>query len=155
MSLITHILAPTDFSAPASHSLAFAIGLARDFKAELTLLHVAESWGDRVSGADARDLDPEIAGHIRQQALDLLEAYETTGIPEVHVETAAGRASRAIAEVAQRVGVDLIVMGSHGTSALEHALLGSTAEAVLRLAPCPVYTIRYPEHKFVLPYIGG
>jgi len=45
--------------------------------------------------------------------------------------------------------MDLIVLGTHGRSALVHLLLGSVAEKVVRKAPCPVLTVRHPEHEFV------
>lgn len=153
MSVISHILAPTDFSAPAAHALAFAVGLARDFHTDLTIVHAVESWAARVS--EARELDSEIRERIRQQALQELEAYDTAGVGTLRVESGAGRASQVITDTATRVGADLIVLGTHGTSAVEHALLGSTAERVVRTAPCSVYSVRYPEHKFMSPYIAG
>lgn len=47
--------------------------------------------------------------------------------------------------------IDLIVMGTHGRGALAHMVMGSVAERVVRLAPCPVLTVRHPEHEFVRP----
>lgn len=155
MSLFTHVLAPTDFSPHATHALAFAVGLARDFGANLTVVHAVESWGDRVRGASTRDLDPDIRDRVREQALSALEDFDKAGIGAVQVEAAAGRAAAVIVDTAESVGADLIVLGTHGTSALEHALLGSTSEEVLHLATCPVYAVRLPEHKVVLPYLGG
>jgi universal stress protein A len=49
------------------------------------------------------------------------------------------------------IRIDLIVMGTHGRGALAHVVLGSVAERVVRLAPCPVLTVRNPEHEFVRP----
>ena len=57
----------------------------------------------------------------------------------------------AAAEVARKHGVDLIVMGTHGRAGLAHVLLGSVAERVVRKAPCPVLTVKHPEHEFVMP----
>ena len=56
-----------------------------------------------------------------------------------------------IVEYARNHGVNLIVMGTHGRGAVAHLLLGSVAERVVRLAPCPVLTVRHPEHEFVQP----
>ena len=155
MPLFTHILAPTDFSTHAAHAVSYAVALARDCGADLTMVHAVESWGDRVRTSADHDLDEEIRERIRDQALGTLEEFDTDGVGAVHVESAAGRASLVITGVAKEKGCDLIVMGTHGTTALEHALLGSTSEEVMRLAVCPVFTVRFPEHKVVLPYIGG
>jgi nucleotide-binding universal stress UspA family protein len=57
----------------------------------------------------------------------------------------------AIVDYAGEHGIDLIVMGTHGRGALAHLLMGSVAEKVVRLAPCPVLTVRHPEHEFVRP----
>jgi nucleotide-binding universal stress UspA family protein len=56
-----------------------------------------------------------------------------------------------IVEHAKTESVDLIVMGTHGRGAVAHLLMGSVAERVVRIAPCPVLTVRHPEHEFVLP----
>ena len=47
--------------------------------------------------------------------------------------------------------IDLIVMGTHGRGAVAHLIMGSVAERVVRTAPCPVLTVRHPDHEFVLP----
>ncbi|HUK35586.1 MAG TPA: universal stress protein, partial [Vicinamibacterales bacterium] len=57
----------------------------------------------------------------------------------------------AIIDYAREHGVDLIIMGTHGRGALGHILMGSVAERVVRLAPCPVLTVRTPERDFVHP----
>jgi hypothetical protein len=63
------------------------------------------------------------------------------------------RALRAFAIVnqAKEAEIDLIVMGTHGRGGFGHLLMGSVAEKVVRSAPCPVLTVRHPEHEFVLP----
>ena len=57
----------------------------------------------------------------------------------------------AIADYAKHHAIDLIVLGNHGRGAIAHALLGNVAEHLVRIAPCPVLTVRDPEHEFVLP----
>ena len=52
---------------------------------------------------------------------------------------------------AKQHDIDLIVMGTHGRGAIKHMLLGSVAEKVVRKAPCPVLTVRHPDHEFVMP----
>jgi nucleotide-binding universal stress UspA family protein len=56
-----------------------------------------------------------------------------------------------IVEYAQNHEIDLIVMGTHGRGALAHLFMGSVAERVVRLARCPVLTVRHPEHEFIRP----
>jgi nucleotide-binding universal stress UspA family protein len=56
----------------------------------------------------------------------------------------------AIVTYADKSNIDLIVMGTHGRGGLAHLLMGSVAERVVRMAPCPVLTVRHPEHEFVL-----
>ena len=56
-----------------------------------------------------------------------------------------------IVSFARNNGIDLIVMSTHGRTGLKHVLLGSTTEKIVRMAPCPVLSIRHPEHEFVMP----
>jgi nucleotide-binding universal stress UspA family protein len=66
-------------------------------------------------------------------------------------ETREGPPFLEIVRYAQEGDIDLIVMGTHGRTGLAHALMGSVAEKVVRKAPCPVLTVRHPEHEFVKP----
>ncbi len=56
-----------------------------------------------------------------------------------------------IVRYAKEKDIDLIVMGTHGLGFVAHLLMGSVAEKVVRKAPCPVLTVRHPEHEFVIP----
>ena len=56
-----------------------------------------------------------------------------------------------IAEYARDAAIDLLVMGTHGRGRVAHLLMGSVAEKVVRMAPCPVLTVRHPEHEFIMP----
>jgi len=62
-----------------------------------------------------------------------------------------GKTFLEIINTAKDENVDLIVMGTHGRTGLSHMLIGSTAEKVVRMAPCPVLTVKHPEHEFVMP----
>jgi nucleotide-binding universal stress UspA family protein len=62
-----------------------------------------------------------------------------------------GSPAYAIVDYAQEYDIDLIVMGTHGRGALAQLMMGSVAERVVRIAPCPVLTVRHPEHEFVRP----
>jgi nucleotide-binding universal stress UspA family protein len=63
----------------------------------------------------------------------------------------AGSPAAAIVEYATGHDIDLLVLGTHGRGALSHLLMGSVAERVVRMAPCPVLTVRDPEREFVVP----
>jgi nucleotide-binding universal stress UspA family protein len=69
----------------------------------------------------------------------------------IHAEVAEGLPFDEIVRLARDRNVDLIVMGTHGHTGLAHVLMGSVAEKVVRRAPCPVLTVRHPEHEFVHP----
>jgi nucleotide-binding universal stress UspA family protein len=70
---------------------------------------------------------------------------------KVHREVREGSPFYEIIQHAKEKNVDLIVMGTHGHSGLAHVLLGSVTEKVVRKSPCPVLTIRHPEHEFIHP----
>ena len=160
----THVLVPTDLSEPANHALRHGIEEATLHHAHVTLLHVmaphtetevfyvtgapASAGFDPVAGArlgPSSPAQPTVVRHDHnEEALtqlhDLMpEAFHGTW----GVEIAAGHPAETIVRVARERKADLIVMGTHGRTGLQHALLGSVAEKVVRLAPCPVLTVRY------------
>jgi nucleotide-binding universal stress UspA family protein len=61
------------------------------------------------------------------------------------------KAAEEIADHARLAAIDLIILGTHGRSGMSHVLMGSVADKVVRIAPCPVLTVRHPEHEFILP----
>ena len=141
------VLVPLDFSEHSVHALRLAIAVARPTGAALHLLHayevplgaippygvaIPETLLDQVRDAAARRL--EKASH---------EVTDAGLACELHVVQ--GPAADAIVEEAQRIGADLIVMGTRGLTGLKHVLLGSVAERTVRLAPCPVLTTRTPS----------
>jgi nucleotide-binding universal stress UspA family protein len=72
-------------------------------------------------------------------------------LPARRVLITSNTPSRAIVDYAKEERIDLIVAGTHGRGAVAHALIGSVAERIVRTAPCPVLTVRQPEHEFVVP----
>lgn len=140
-SVITKILVPTDFSQPSDRALDYARDLAHQFHASLHLLHVvnrpllAEGLAAEASLSDrtamGSDMAEDAQRRLRKQAPEAASA-----------DVVFGYAARSIVEHASRLGVDLIVMGSHGRTGIAHVLLGSVAEAIVRTAPCPVLTVR-------------
>jgi len=159
-----HLLVPTDFSEPANHALRYAMEEATLHNARVTLLHVQPSDAGTdvyyVSGAQAAGAGFDlVAGGrlgtppmpeptvIRRDYSDealtkLRDLVPEAGRDTWQVALGVGRPADAIVRVAQDRHVDLIVMATHGRTGLEHVLLGSVAERVVRMAPCPVLTVR-------------
>lgn len=146
---IRKILVPTDFSESAKHALGYALSLAEEFHAEVTLLHVVEE----MAVGYASDLFPvpmaevfhEISAYARKELASLAATARAGGVP-VHERLLQGKPSHEILRVAGEEAFDMIVLGTHGRGMLDHALFGSTTDRVVRKAPCPVLTCRQPEH---------
>ena len=141
---IHHILVPTDFSAYADQALEYAMALAQALQARLTLLHVFHlsplSVGDMPPAVLITTLqEMETTAQQRMQAT--LARVHHAGL---HADSAImeGIPLQTILDTAHARGVDLIVMGTHGRTGLTHVLMGSVAEKVVRLAPCPVLVVR-------------
>ena len=142
---VRRILAPIDFSEPSAQGLAYARTLAETHRARLDLLHVIEEpTFPAMYGAVMHELYGALPD-VNQQALDALQRLldEAAG-PEVEsgLHVVKGRAAAEILRFAERAEIDLIVMASHGLSGLEHVLLGSVAEKVVRQAACPVFVVK-------------
>lgn len=153
MITLKKILFPTDFSEYADNALPYALELARKFEARVTLVHVLSPPTYAVSPEFAVDLTA-IQNNMQQTAekkMGELAARFTEGGVQVESVIQIGSAFAEIIGTARAHDVDLIVMATHGYGAVRHLLLGSTAEKVVRKAPCPVLTVRHPEHEFVHP----
>ena len=140
------ILVPVDFSPYSEEALSYAKELAALYGAGLQLLHTIEEpaypyfYNPGVTFSPIEHLE---ALRVKaEEAMDKLLA-ETKG-PEVPAErfVATGRPSSEIAGFAEEHGSDLVVIATHGLTGLERLLVGSTAEHVVRLAPCPVFTVK-------------
>jgi nucleotide-binding universal stress UspA family protein len=156
MIAMKNVLVATDFGEAADSALAYGRELAGRFGATLHVLHVAENvyitaFGAETYASFAPDLqrDIEAAAHRR---LDDAVGVNGPGDPKTvaAVMTSASPAF-AIIDYANDHDIDLIIMGTHGRGTLGHFLMGSVAERVVRLAGCPVLTIRQPERDFVHP----
>jgi nucleotide-binding universal stress UspA family protein len=144
MPSVHKILVPVDFSDHSERALEEAIGLARNFDAELHLLHCYQVHPQAVSPYGI--VVPETFEHdIRMAALQRLSEWRDKASAQgvrVKEHITAHFPSEEIAEMASRLGVDLIVMGTRGLSGLKHVLLGSVTERTIRLAHCPVLTVK-------------
>ena len=147
MIVLNQVLVATDFSPPSEAALIYGRALARNFGASLHVLHVVENFFLRPTPADpqtmlaskTQTLNDSVSSEDRQ-ALRAVTAIDVSDSP-----------AAAIAEYARAKDIDLIVMGTHGRGTMSQLLVGSVAERVIRSAPCPVLTVRHPEHEFVIP----
>ena len=124
MIALKKILVATDFSAPSDAALAYGRELARTFGGALTVLHVVDDIIVRAYVVDSGALltDPDVQRQFEADAQKRLDS-----------------------------GTDLIVMGTRGRGGVAHLLMGSVSERVVQTAPCPVLTVRHPEHEFIQP----
>lgn len=153
MIKLKKILCPIDFSECSLYALSYAIDLSVKEHASLYLIHVIETHisdiGDIMKQIDLL-LDDKQINNLRMQLINLIpddirsnihtEPIVEKGIPFVE-----------IIKTAKDKQVDLIVMGTHGRTGLEHILIGSVAERVIQKSPCPVLSIRLPKQVFSMP----
>ncbi len=142
-----HIVVPTDFSERSLRALDYAIGLAEKFSSKLELVYVVEAglhpadlaW----TNVDYGDLNKQHQEAARKYMDSIVKDRIPQGIP-VGISILIGKAFVEIVRFADSENADLIVMATHGHGGVSHLLLGSTAERVVRKAPCPVLTIKHP-----------
>jgi nucleotide-binding universal stress UspA family protein len=138
-----NILAPTDFSEPSRQALQTATCLAEQHGAKITLLHVVQLPVSCPIEA-ALDVD-EIMNSSRQSLEEISREIPPGLVQEKLVRLGPQGIVQAIIDVARELSADLIVIATHGHGRLERVLLGSTAEKVVRHAPCPVLVVRRKE----------
>jgi nucleotide-binding universal stress UspA family protein len=145
------ILVPSDFSDCSEEALHYALELARRFDANLHLLHVVQDPVTQPWAAEGFSVPLfEVVDQWQKQAEERLRA----SVPEADrarttVVSVVATPYAEILDYASAHQVDLIVMGTHGRGGVSHMLLGSIAERIVRRAPCPVLTVRRPQHGFV------
>jgi universal stress protein A len=149
---LKRILVPIDFSSLSKRALQYALRFAEQFRAGLTLLHVIEP--DIPPAFDGLMIAPPISPNgnrtkcaNRLKVLASSMAICATKYVQSTVRT--GLAAHEIVEAAKEFDVDLIVIATHGHTGWKHLAIGSTAERVVRAAPCPVLVVREREHEFV------
>ncbi|MBI3637252.1 MAG: universal stress protein [Candidatus Rokubacteria bacterium] len=141
------IVHPTDFSAAAEPAFRYAIEYAQEFTeregAELILVHVIEpiaAFGEELYVERSRDLQHAAETAARRGFDRLLARAKAAGVAATDV-LLHGWPPEEIVNIAADRGADLIVMGTHGRTGLRRILIGSVAQQVLALAPCPVVTV--------------
>jgi len=152
MIKLKKVLVPTDFSESARHALTYGTSFAREYEAELTLLHVVENltvgYASDLFPVPMQEVFQEISGYAKTE-LAKLGALARERKVSVVEQVVQGKPSAEIIRYARETEVDMIVLGTHGKGMLDQALFGSTTERVVRRAPCPVLTVRLAEHEFV------
>ena len=154
MIRIRKILVPLDLSEYAAHALPYALELATTFGASLHLLHVIDSQRAAAAGGAAFfEYGPDLLQRFEDDAHKALSEVAATLPQTATVNTAIlqGPPHVQIVQFAREQDIDLIVMGTHGRSGLKHVIIGSVAEKVVQMAPCPVLSMKNPEHEFVMP----
>jgi nucleotide-binding universal stress UspA family protein len=157
MIALKKILVATDFSEPSAAALDYGRELARSFGGSFTLLHIVDDLLVRADGVESAVLlaDPTVQcqfeADARQQVDAAISDVDRAQLRATGVVLMSSSPSRAIVSYAQELDFDLIVMGTHGRGGLAHVLMGSVSERVVQTAPCPVLTVRHPEHEFVAP----
>lgn len=142
---VAKILVPTDFSDNAEIAFASAVTMAKAFGASIILAHARQTPLVPLGYAyGAVELPIEMDKDIRKSIDNHLQkARKALGEDLVSdIQVLEGAPSTEICRVAKEQNVDMIVMATHGHSGLAHLLMGSTAERVIRGAPCPVLTVR-------------
>lgn len=147
------ILCPVDFSEFTDQILTYAVNIAKRFDSELHLIHVIPNlnyftpYESFLTPENLVAIERNIEGEVGKdfdkitKKLDLpFKRIIKTGVTFVE-----------IIDYIKDQGVDLVVMGTHGRSGIEHILIGSVAEKVVRKSPCPVLTVRPKDKAFKMP----
>ena len=146
MTQIRTILVPVDFSTHSAEALAYAIELAKVFGAGIHLLHCYQINVGGVSPYGLvipEDFDREVRAAAGQKLGEWAEKVRAEGIA-VEEQISPMFPAATLPATAAEISADLIVMGTRGLTGLRHVLLGSVAERTLRVAPCPVLTVKVP-----------
>jgi len=148
------ILYPTDFSNGARAAMDHAVSLARDYNASLILLYVVQN----MIMTDWDNLSPhyeaDFMEDLQRNAWDEMDKWGAEVAPKVKdVEkmVVIGVPFAEIIRTAREKNADLIVIGTHGRTGVDHMLFGSTAEKVVRKSSCPVLSVRMTGKKFKMP----
>lgn len=149
---LKRILVPLDFSAHAMKAVRYAVAFARQFRTQLIFLHVTEPIV-YPSDFGYTPLPPNtLEENFQRDARERLEAVaagQTALGLNCEVVLRLGKPYQEIAAAAGELQADLIVITTHGYAGLTHVLMGSTAERVIRHAPCPVLVVRDQEAEFI------
>lgn len=150
------ILFCTDFSENSHWAFTYALNLAKNYKSKLLIFHVTpepvhpEQLSIYLPQEKLKELRVSHKKEIDRQ-LKINYLTKMKGFKNYKVFLKEGEPFIEIIQIVKKESVDLIVMGTHGRTGLDHVLFGSTAEKVVRKSPCPVLTVRLPGKRFIMP----
>lgn len=152
MNPFKKILFPSDFSSCAASALPYVLNMARRHKAEVHVLHVVAHFDNALAdiypyqvsaeGSMPTDLFERIVANVEQEIQRTFTSADGGDLDLKPVCQQGGSPARAILNYISHHDIDLVVMGTHGHTGLSHLFLGSIAERVVRMAACPVLTVR-------------
>lgn len=147
------ILCPVDFSEFTGDVVTYAADISKQYGAELHVLHVIPNltyftpYESFLTPENLVAMEKNIQDEVDR---DFKKVLSKVGV-DVRKVVRTGVAFVEIIDYAKTEGIDLIVMGTHGRSGIEHILIGNVAEKVVRKSPCPVMTIRPRGKEFKMP----
>ena len=145
------ILVPTDFSETSKKAVQYALRFAEQFGCEIALLYVVEPATPMIGAPLAIEptTDEDEFTMAQGDLAALVAEAHDNGARSVTSLVRVGHTPNEIAKAAKDLDIDLIIIGTHGYTSWRHLCIGSTAERVVRTAPCPVLVVREKEHEFV------
>ncbi|MDA8079127.1 MAG: universal stress protein [Nitrospiraceae bacterium] len=147
---IERILFATDFSEGSDHALPYAVDMARQYNSKLYLVHViydvAKTAGWYVPHVSIDEIYRDMERSARAE-LEKIYIDEMRGFKDIEHVVLKGIPYEEITRFAAEQQVDLIILGTHGRKGIDRMLFGSTAEQVVRTSPCPVLSVRLPQHN--------
>jgi len=149
---LSKVLLPTDFSGCANYALSYAASIARATGARIICVHVVEpivpavGYTGLAAPMPIADISEQLEDSAGRELPRLTDCEEFSGL-EVEEVIVHGDAAAEIVRVANEREVDLIVVSSHGRTGLGRIIFGSTAEAVVRHASCPVLVVKPPPQE--------
>ena len=155
MIKLKKILFPTDFSDSSNEALQYALSFAKEYGAKLVVLHVINEkvFAEGINlprVISLEELADEMEAEAKKQLKTLIPKEQGEGLERENV-ILRGNPFLEIIRYAKDEDVDLIIIGTHGRSGFEHIIFGSTAEKVVRKAPCPVLSVKPAQREFVMP----
>ncbi|PLX30922.1 MAG: universal stress protein [Ignavibacteria bacterium] len=154
MPRIHRIVVPIDFSDYSKEAFRYAIEFAQTFNASIVLVYVVEPVVYPSDFSFGQIALPSMDQELRDHSLEQLQKMIQNDVPEGISASGAVRSGKPFVEIiklSKEIEADLIIIATHGHSGIEHVLFGSTAEKVVRKAPCPVLSIRSSDRTFVMP----